>query len=224
MWFSVKNLLLWFLLEASLMCVHMVRKVVTASQYMTGIRVCLHCHIDTGRCKDEEVLSMNKYHCIHSEQDLEQLQAIHLLWCDIIDTRLISRKITYRHDCMALWSVIVWVTVLWICAEGHDGRGLGLRRRPIGRRDPSHDWPVAIYERVPLSGSHCPLYRQNVAIFERAFECEFKQEACLPIYLSPHMRLHMYLFVAIFYRRSSVQSVAVTLLLTSLSRHRQWWG
>ena len=59
------------------MCVHTVRKVVTTSQYMTGIQVCLHSHIDTGRCQNEQVLLLNKRHYIYSEQDpsLEQLIA-----------------------------------------------------------------------------------------------------------------------------------------------------
>ena len=77
MWFSVNKLLLWFLFETIWMCVHTVRKVVTTSQYMTGIRVCLHSHIDTGRSQNEQVLLLNKRHYIYSKQDpiLEQLVA-----------------------------------------------------------------------------------------------------------------------------------------------------
>ena len=51
------------------------RKVVTVSQYMAGIRVCLHCHI--GRCRNKQVLLLNKRHYIYSEKDpiLQQLVA-----------------------------------------------------------------------------------------------------------------------------------------------------
>ena len=54
---------------------HKVRKVVTNRQYLTGIRVGLHSHIESGRCQNEQVLLLNKRHYIYSEQDpiLEQL-------------------------------------------------------------------------------------------------------------------------------------------------------